>query len=705
MGYPPLGDIAFVAQGQSDRLLSDWPGVRFPPNAHISLPLSSLEDKTKKNKKKMYIWIILLPLLGAISSGLFGRKIGEKGAGLISIFLMILTTTLAWTIFYEVGINNSPTYIKLFNWLESGVFSVNMGLQFDSLTAVMLIVVTSISTLVHIYSTGYMAGDPHVTRFMSYISLFTFFMLILITADNLLQLFIGWEGVGLCSYLLINFWFTRIQANKSAIQAMTVNRVGDVAIALAMFMIYITYGSLEFSTIFAMVPYETEQTTTIISILLLLGAAGKSAQIGLHVWLPNAMEGPTPVSALIHAATMVTAGVFLMARFSPLIEYSVFALSAIAILGALTAFMAATIGVVQNDIKKVIAYSTCSQLGYMIFACGISNYTVGIFHLMNHAFFKALLFLSAGSVIHAMADEQDMRKLGGLINSLPFTYSMMLIGSLSLMGFPFLTGFYSKDAILELAFGAYSIESSFSHCLGTLSAFFTAFYSFRLLYLTFLSAPKSPQTSFSHSHESPWNMSAPLVILAFGSIFVGWLFKDLFIGPGSPFWLDNSIFILPSHFNLFEAEFLSPSIKFIPVLFSLFGASCGLLIYLFSSSSLISLKTSSFGKLLYTFFNNKWHFDYIYNYFVVLPVFAWGHNVSYKVLDRGIFEYIGPTGLSTFISSISTNLSKFQSGLVYDYAFIIFLGSTLYISSVLLSFSISSLSLSPILFLLVIFFF
>ena len=633
-----------------------------------------------------------MPLIGATIAGLMGRKVGEKGAGYITSINMIITTFMAWTIFISVGTQSVPTYLKFFNWIDSGLLTVNMGLQYDSLTAIMLIVVTSISTLVHIFSTGYMKGDPHVPRFMSYLSLFTFFMLILVTADNILQLFIGWEGVGLCSYLLINFWFTRLQANKSAILAMVVNRVGDVAIALAMFILYITFGSLEFSTIFAITPYIQDTailwigghaipTLEILGILILIGAAGKSAQVGLHIWLPSAMEGPTPVSALIHAATMVTAGVFLIIRCSPLIEYAPTALTAIAIVGAITAFMAATIGVVQNDIKKVIAYSTCSQLGYMVFACGISNYAISVFHLMNHAFFKALLFLSAGCVIHAMADEQDMRKLGGLISSLPFTYSMMVIGSLSLMGFPFLTGFYSKDAILEVAYASYTFQGSFGHWLGTISAFFTAFYSFRLLYLTFISDPLSPQSSLTHSHESPSNMSIPLVILAFGSIFVGWFFRDMIIGPGTPFWLDNSIFVRFSNYNLFEAEFLSPSIKFLPVILSLLGAFLGFSLYFFASHLLVSIKTSIIGRTLYTFFSNKWHWDYIYNSLVAAPIFAWGHNVSYKVLDRGLFEYLGPLGITRVLSSITLKFSSFQSGLVYNYAFAIFIFSTIFLSS------------------------
>lgn len=387
---------------------------------------------------------------------------------------------------------------------------------------------------------------------------------------------------------------------------------------------------------------------------------------------------PTPVSALIHAATMVTAGVFLIIRFSPLLEYDTTSLVAITIVGAMTAFFAATVGLVQNDIKKVIAYSTCSQLGYMLFACGISNYSTGLFHLMNHAFFKALLFLSAGCVIHAMVDEQDMRKLGGLIKSLPFTYSLMLIGSLSLMGFPFLTGFYSKDAILELAYASYTTHGTFAHWLGTISAFFTAFYSTRLIYLTFVSNTNAPQHAFKSSHENPLQMSIPLVILALGSIFWGYIFRDAFIGVGSDFF-GSSIFVSPQNLNLLEAEFIEPILKWTPVLLSFAGAGSAFLLYQLSPSIIYGIKTSYLGKLVYTFLNNKWHFDSIYNYYIIKPTFKWGHDVSYKILDRGIIEIMGPTGVSALINKLTKWLSSLQSGLVYNYAFILFLGTTIFL--------------------------
>lgn len=633
----------------------------------------------------MYLLLVFLPLISSAISGLFGRFLGAKGAGFFTTTSIFITSIISWYSLYNIGILNKVIYIDLFSWINTGVFNLNFGFIFDSITVVMLTLVTTVSTLVHLYSTGYMSGDPHVPRFMSYLSLFTFFMIILVTANNLLQLFIGWEGVGVCSYLLINFWFTRVQANKSAIKAMIVNRIGDIGLALAMFVIYDLFKSLDFSIIFSTVDLLKDSNITIFSfsfnalttigILLLIGATGKSAQLGLHTWLPDAMEGPTPVSALIHAATMVTAGVFLLIRCSPILEYTPFALTVITIIGALTAFFAATVGVTQNDIKKVIAYSTCSQLGYMVFACGISNYAVSLFHLMNHGFFKALLFLSAGAVIHAMADEQDMRKLGALIGPLPFTYTMMLIGSLSLMGFPFLTGFYSKDAILEFAQASYTFNGYFAYWLGTISAFFTAFYSLRLLYYTFISNTNSNLKVFNLAHESPWNMSLPLLILAFGSIFVGYIFKDLFIGIGTPFF-NNAIFVLPEHYKITEAEFLDPILKWIPVILSITAAILAILLYSLYSNKAYNFVTSKYGSTIYTFLNNKWHFDYIYNHLIVKPLLKFSNTITYKMLDRGLIELIGPQGIINTLSKATTNISNIQSGIIYNYAFIIFISTT-----------------------------
>lgn len=638
----------------------------------------------------MYLLIIFLPLLSAFISGFTGRYIGTRGAQILTTSLILITFLLSIFVFYEVGFSGIPCYINLMTWIDSELLYSSWGFMFDSLTVSMLVVVTSVSFLVHFYSIGYMSEDPHIPRFMSYLSLFTFFMLILVTADNFIQLFVGWEGVGLSSYLLINFWFTRLQANKAAMKAMIVNRIGDFGLSLGMFAIFFTYKSLDFSTVFALTPYLTEESLvlfnieinklTFICILLFIGAVGKSAQIGLHTWLPDAMEGPTPVSALIHAATMVTAGVFLLIRCSPIFEYSSTALMIITISGAVTAFFAATTGLVQNDLKRVIAYSTCSQLGYMVFACGISNYSVSMFHLMNHAFFKALLFLSAGAVIHALNDEQDMRKMGGLIKIIPMTYAMMLIGSLSLMGIPFLTGFYSKDVILELSYAKYSIDGSFAHWLGTISAFFTSFYSFRLLYLTFLNNSNSQQQILKGAHEPSFFMLFPLVLLAFGSIFIGYITKDMFIGLGTNFW-GNSIFIHPTHISILDSEFIDYWIKLIPVIFSILGGLISFILYYYFSNNLLNFKLNTFiGYKLFSFLSKKWYFDKIYNEFIVQKSLDFGYNIGFKTLDRGFIEWLGPYGLVRIISLLTKKINSLQTGYIYHYGFIMFIGLILFIS-------------------------
>jgi len=571
-------------------------------------------------------------------------------------------------------------------WMNSELLNVDWGFLFDSLTVTMCCIVTFVSSLVHLYSTEYMSHDPHLSRFMSYLSLFTFFMLILVTADNYVQMFVGWEGVGLCSYLLINFWFTRMQANKAAIKAMVLNRIGDFGLVLGILTIFVKYRAVDYATVFSMTPLFVEQNfiflnitfnlIDVIGFLLLIGAIGKSAQLGLHTWLPDAMEGPTPVSALIHAATMVTAGVFLIARSSPLFEYTPTILKYITVLGAMTAFFAATVGLLQNDLKKVIAYSTCSQLGYMVFACGLSNYSVGVFHLSNHAFFKALLFLGAGSIIHAVADEQDMRKMGGLKNLVPFTYSMMVIGSLALIGFPFLTGFYSKDVILEVAYGKYSNEGHFSYTLGTIGAFLTAFYSTRLLYLTFLSSPNGYKSVITYAYDSSYQICISLAVLSVPSMFIGFYSKDMIIGLGTDFW-GNSLFVLPKNMNMIDAEFIDHSFKVLPVIFSLLGAFSSLIFYTFFSKSLFQLKISFFGKKIYNFLNKKWFFDKIYNEYLSQFFFKFGYDVSYKIIDRGMFEMFGPMGLSNSISNSASKISSLQTGYLYHVTLVILIGSVL----------------------------
>ena len=633
----------------------------------------------------MYLLIVILPLIGSCSAGLFGRKIGPNGACIITTSCLILSFFCSLLIFYEVALLDCFVYVKLVSWIDSEVLNVDWGFMFDTLTAVMCCVVTFISSLVHLYSTEYMAHDPHLVRFMSYLSLFTFFMLILITADNFVQMFVGWEGVGLCSYLLINFWFTRIQANKAAIKAMIMNRIGDFGLVLGIMLIFIKYKAVDYATVFAITPLMKDVTVnflnlevdllTIIGIFLFIGAVGKSAQLGLHTWLPDAMEGPTPVSALIHAATMVTAGVFLIARCSPLYEYATNVLEGITIFGALTAFFAATVGLVQNDLKRVIAYSTCSQLGYMVFACGLSNYSVGVFHLANHAFFKALLFLGAGSVIHAVADEQDMRKMGGLKNLVPFTYSMIVIGSLALIGFPFLTGFYSKDLILEVAYGKYTSFGHFSYFLGTIGAFCTAFYSTRLLYLTFLAKPNGYKSVICYAYDSSYQICISLGILAIPSIFIGYYTKDMIVGLGTDFW-GTAIYVAPQNMNMFDAEFINQFYKLLPVNLSLLGTASAFLFYRYQNKLLFQIKMSSVGKVVYNFLTKKWFFDKVYNEQVGQFFFNFGYLISYKIIDRGIFEILGPHGFASILSRISSYVFKAQTGFIYHYTFLFLTGLT-----------------------------
>lgn len=636
----------------------------------------------------MYILLVFLPLLGSLIAGFFGRFLGYRGASLISIFCVSSSFFLSLLCFYEVALSGSNCYVKISPWFFSEMFDSSWGLQFDTLTVVMLVVITSVSSLVHIYSLSYMSEDPHIPRFMSYLSIFTFFMCTLVTADNFVQMFFGWEGVGLASYLLINFWFTRLEASKASIKAMLVNRVGDFGLALGIMYLFSLFKSVNFNTIFACAPYYSLQTfifcnmeykvLDVICILLFIGAVGKSAQLGLHTWLPDAMEGPTPVSALIHAATMVTAGVFMIARCSPLFEYAPTSLSVVTFVGGMTCFFAATTGLLQNDLKRVIAYSTCSQLGYMVFACGISNYNVGVFHLMNHAFFKALLFLSAGSVIHALADQQDMRKMGGVVQLLPFTYSMMLIGSLSLAGIPFLTGFYSKDVILETAFASYTISGNFAYWLGSLSVLFTSIYSFRLIFKTFLTPSNAYLKTLEKAHDAPFLMAFPLILLALGSIVVGFLGKDMMIGLGSNFW-GNSLFVLPHNLSLLESEYIPQPQKMIPLSLIILGI---IIAYIFSfyPKNAYFLKTSYLGLKFYHFLNKRWFFDKLYNDLVGEKTLYFGYHISFKTLDKGFFEILGPYGISQFFQRSTRYIANFQTGMIYHYAVVILIGLTVLIS-------------------------
>jgi len=629
----------------------------------------------------MLILIILLPLFGFFSGSLFGRFLGF-GTCFITTSSVFTSFLLSLFLFQDVAFNGNVYKLIMGQWVLVEALNISWSFYFDTLTCVMLLVVTFISSLVHLYSTEYMEHDPHLPRFMSYLSLFTFFMLILITANNFLQMFVGWEGVGLSSYLLINFWFTRIQANKSAIKAMLVNRVGDFFILLAMFFIFYTFNSLDYDTVFTLAPLMVDYKISfysfeisiidIICILLFFGAMGKSAQLGLHTWLPDAMEGPTPVSALIHAATMVTAGVFLITRCSFLFEFSTLSLNIVMFVGSATAFFASTTGLFQNDMKKVIAYSTCSQLGYMIFSCGLSGYEVGVFHLSNHAFFKALLFLGAGSVIHAVADEQDMRKMGGLKNLLPFSYSIMLIGSLALIGFPFLAGFYSKDTILEVAYAKYTVWGHFCYYLGTFAAFFTAFYSTRLLFLVFLSEPNGHRVSILNAHEGSWRMTLPLFLLAILSISVGFLTKEMFIGFGTNFW-NGAIFILPENYVMSDIEFINLFNKQLPLIFTLSGSFLAYFLYSFSLESYLDIKKTKNYKIIYNFLSRKWYFDRIYNQIISQNVLYSSYFFSYKDVDRGLIEILGPSGIIDLVRKSHMHIKSYQSGSIFHYLFIFLL--------------------------------
>lgn len=640
----------------------------------------------------MYLLIVFVPLLTYVLSSLFARPLGAKGVAFLTVLGVAVTWMLSVFACYEVMLGGAVVTMDLFDWFVFEGFFVKWGFIFDSLTVSMLFIVTLVSALVHLYSIEYMKEDPHLSRFMTYLTLFTFFMILLVTSSNYLQLFMGWEGVGLVSYLLINFWHTRIQANKSALKAILVNRVGDFFFFFGIIITVLTFGAVNFEVVFTLTPYLANQTLNIlgyevsnislIGLLFFLGAVGKSAQLGLHTWLPDAMEGPTPVSALIHAATMVTAGVFLLLRSAPLLNYSQTVLNIMIVVGALTAFLGASIGMFQTDLKKVIAYSTCSQLGYMVLACGVAAYNVSLYHLINHAFFKALLFLSAGCVIHSMSNEQDMRKMGALRSLLPISYIMILIGSLSLMGFPFLTGFYSKDAILEVVYAHQSSYSSFGYCLGVATAMITSFYSLRLIYLTFLtSKPFGAKKIYEACHESGPFMLISLTVLGLFSIFAGYLIKDLFIGLGSPVWFNSFGSFHHADVDLFVAEFIPSFLKMLPVYLSI---TVSVLFYFYYASVFRTEKLAflplyayevgsgvarSFLKLfhyIYSFFIKKWYFDLVYNRFVSFGVLNLSYTV-FKKVDRGLFEYMGPTGVINYLYGLRNFVANLQSGPIYVY--------------------------------------
>jgi NADH-ubiquinone oxidoreductase chain 5 len=631
----------------------------------------------------MYLALIVLPILGSIVSGFFGRKVGVSGSQLITCTCVIITTFLAVMAFIEVGLNNIPVTIYLFRWIDSETLNISWGFNFDSLTVSMLIPVLVVSSLVHVYSIGYMSHDPHNQRFFSYLSLFTFMMITLVTANNFLLMFVGWEGVGICSYLLVSFWFTRIAANQSSMSAFLTNRVGDCFLTIGMFAILWSFGNIDYYTVFSLSPFLNENVITIIGICLLIGAMAKSSQVGLHVWLPMAMEGPTPVSALIHAATMVTAGVYLLMRTSPLIEYSSTVLILCLWVGAITTVFSSLIGLFQQDIKKVIAYSTMSQLGMMVIAVGLSSYNIALFHLVNHAFYKGLLFLGAGAVIHAVADNQDFRKYGGLIAYLPLTYTVMLIASLSLVAIPFMTGFYSKDFILESAYGQYHLSSIIVYFIATIGAMFTTLYSVKVLYLTFLTNPNGPLVNYKqgHSaHDGDIYMSIPLIILAIFSIFFGYLTKDIFLGLGSGFFSDNGLFIHPSHEIMLDTEFAVPFLfKLLPFFFTISLSLLSIIFTEFYPKLLIKFKLSNIGYNIFSFFNQRFLIELFYNKYISDIILKLGGQTT-KVMDKGSIELFGPYGLEKRLTNLSKSIGNLSTGVVTSYALYILIGLIFYIS-------------------------
>ena len=631
--------------------------------------------------------IIFLPLFAAIISGFFGRLIGNKSSQTITSLFVSISAVLSIYVFFKVINQGYTENIIIAKWITSGLLDVNWSIKIDQLSSIMLVVVTLVSAIVHIYSIGYMSHDPHQPRFMSYLSLFTFAMLVLVTSDNFLQLFFGWEGVGLCSYFLIGFWFKKPKANAAAIKAFIVNRVGDFGFALGIFLVFYIFGTVNYEEVFNQVANYKDNNLNflgleinvinLICFLLFIGAMGKSAQIFLHTWLPDAMEGPTPVSALIHAATMVTAGVFLVVRCSPIYEYSPSILNFITVIGMSTALFAATVALVQNDIKKIIAYSTCSQLGYMFFATGVGAYNVAMFHLFTHAFFKALLFLGAGSVIHSFNDEQDINKMGGVYKKLPYTYVLMLIGTLALTGFPLLSGFYSKDLIIEFAYLKGNTVGYYACGIGIFTAVLTSIYSWRLIFKTFHGEYNNKTQPISDMHESPLIMLAPLVILAIGSVLAGFSFKDLFMGYGSyaGFW-DGSIFFLeplttkhPPGYILY----LTPALVTIAIPISY---------YLFLKNKSIIHGLVNTNRPIYLFFKNKWYFDELYDVLFVKSSQFLGKYL-WKKVDGLIIDRFGPDGLSNLFKYFSIKAVKFQSGFIYQYAFIMLLGLTLILTIII----------------------
>ena len=630
----------------------------------------------------MYQAILLLPLAGAIFAGFLGRLLGARSAEVVTTTLVLITAVLSWLAFYQVALHGQEVRIELMRFVDSGALKSVWSLRIDTLTAVMLVVVTNVSGLVHLYSVGYMEDDPSRPRFFAYLSLFTFAMLALVTADDFLQLFFGWEGVGLASYLLIGFWYHKPSANAAAIKAFIVNRVGDFGFALGIFAVFTLFNSIQYDTVFASAPDQVGKTMeflgfhvdalTLICLLLFMGAMGKSAQFLLHTWLPDAMEGPTPVSALIHAATMVTAGVFMVARLSPLFELAPIALGFVAIIGATTAFFAATVGLVQTDIKRVVAYSTCSQLGYMFAAEGVGAYNAGIFHLFTHASFKALLFLGAGAVSHALHHEQDLRRMGALRKVLPFTWAMMLVGTLSLTGFPLTAGFVSKDAIIEATYAAHSQVGTYAFMLTLVSAILTSFYSWRLMFLAFEGKPREPRDVLEHAHEPPWTMGLPLILLAVGSLLAGGLFAHLFIGGGqAEFWRGSLVTHTAEGHQAPLWVALAPTVAM--------AVGFAVAWYFYITNPLVPFGLAKRFRGVYLFLFNAWYFDALYDALFVRPAKRLGRFL-WKTGDGAIIDGLGPDGVAARVIDITNRVVKLQSGYIYHYAFVMLVGVAIIIT-------------------------
>lgn len=630
----------------------------------------------------MYQAIVFLPLVGAIFAGFFGRFVGYRACEVVTTALLFIAALLSWIAFYQVGIQGHDVHIELLSWIHSGTLETYWSIRVDTLTAVMLVVVTTVSSVVHLYSVGYMDEDPHKPRFFAYLSMFTFAMLTLVTADDLVQLFFGWEGVGLASYLLVGFWYQKPAANAAAIKAFLVNRVGDFGFALGIFAIFLVFDSVQYDAIFASAPAQVGKSLPflgtevpaleLICFLLFMGAMGKSAQFLLHTWLPDAMLGPTPVSALIHAATMVTAGVFMVARFSPLFELAPYALAFVAIIGGTSAFFAATAAVVQTDIKRVVAYSTCSQLGYMFAAEGVGAFGAGMFHLMTHACFKALLFLCCGAVIHTLADVQDMRRMGGLRKVIPFTWTMMLIGGLALTGFPLTSGFFSKDFIIETTYGDHNWVGMYAYLTTLIAALLTALYTWRLLFLAFEGKFRGGAKLLAGIHEPPWTMKIPLLVLAAGALFVGGGFAHLFIGADqASFW--RGAIVLPQHAD-HDMPFwltISPTI----------AMTIGFLIawYCYMWRPLVPFGLGKMFPRTRNFFLHAWYFDALYDFLFIRPAKRIGYFL-WKFGDGTVIDGIGPNGVAARVLDITKGVVRLQTGYIYHYAFVMLIGVALFIT-------------------------